>query len=162
MSPLQFFFINTANTWKCSYNAKCISFFALAWKQEVFCWAKDCGTQGKQFCKIRCIILLVDNNIKEQLWIQSTRLLHFNLHLQYNTSDCYIVRGLVVAPSHLLAEKKTQFVENSLVVCFFFSSQCFACEKHKLGKGVRRWKNMMIKSCFDQIRDKNSHKVIAK
>lgn len=55
-----------------------------------------------------------------------------------NNNNYYcIVRGLLVAVIHLSAEKKIQFAENSLVVYFFFL-QCFACEKQKLGKGIRR------------------------
>lgn len=129
------FFINNANSWKCSYNANPSNSLLLK-KAKVFCRAKDCRTQGKQFCKIRCIILLVDNDIKEQLWIQSTRSLYFNLHLLYNNIDCCIVRGLLVALSHLSAEKKIQFAENSLVVCFFLTVFCMW--EAKAGKSIKK------------------------
>lgn len=68
------------------------------------------------------------------MWIQSIRLLYLKLHLQYNNNDCYIVGGLLVALSYLLAEKKIQFPENSLVVWVFFFLTVFCIWEAKAEK----------------------------
>lgn len=141
VSPLQFFLITmqiVGNVIKMQMH------FNFCLKKKAFCGGQDCRTQGKQFCKIHCIILLVYNDNKEQWWIQSKRLLYFNLHLQYNNNDCFIVRRLLVTLCHLFAEKKIQFAQ-SLVVWGFISYNVCIWE----AKAGERRKE--VKKCDDKI-----------